>query len=223
MRLLIKFPTRGRPAQFLKTLHGWLSNADDLSRISVLVSYDEDDATMTPEVVATAESMHPALIMQRGHSKSKIDACNRDLPEYGGSWDVVLLISDDMWSRRKGWDSVIEREMDIFSPGSTDCALWFFDGSQKRINTLECVGYSYWSRRRYLYHPDYKSFWSDNESTAVGLRDKKLHFIVNPICTHEHPCWGKGMKQDATYQRNHPYWAQDAATFKRRQAEGFPA
>lgn len=221
MRILIKFPTRGRPQQFLKTLHGWLDNADDLSRIAVLVSYDEDDETMTDEVVRTAESMHPALIAVKGNSESKIAACNRDLPEYGGSWDVCLLVSDDMWSRRKGWDTVIRDKMTANFPDA-DGALWFFDGSQRRINTLECVGHSYWSRRKYLYHPSYRSFFSDNESTAVGLACNRLLSIEHPICTHEHPCWGRGMKQDATYLRNHPYWKVDEATFKRRQAEGFP-
>lgn len=222
MRILLKFPTRGRPQQFLVTLRGWLTNATDLSRIAVLVSYDSDDTTMTPEVIAEAEAMHPALIAVSGHSASKIAACNRDLPEYGGSWDVVLLVSDDFWCVRQGWDAMILEKMLLHFP-DTDGALWFWDGAQKKINTLECVGRKYWERRRYLYHPSYRSFWCDNESTAIGLRDKKLIFIEQSIGHHHHPAWLGGMKNDATYQRNHGAWAHDEALFNRRQAHGFPA
>jgi hypothetical protein len=222
MRILLKFPTRGRPQQFLKTLHGWLSQAADPSRIVVLVSYDDDDATMTPEIIAKAEAMHPALVAVGGHSKSKIDACNRDLWAYGGEWNVVLLISDDMWCVRQGWDKMIRENMTRYFP-DTDGALWFYDGAQRRINTLECVGKARYAKHGVLYHPDYFSFWCDNETTAVGLRDKKLVMIEQSIAHHQHPSWLGGMKKDATYQRNHGYWAKDQATYERRKAAGFPA
>lgn len=222
MRILIKFPTRGRPKQFLETLRGWLMNAADLSQIAVLVSYDSDDATMTPEIIAEAEAMHPALVAVSGISKSKIDACNRDLPEYGGHWDVVLLVSDDMWCVRQGWDVMIRERMLLHFP-DTDGALWFFDGAQRQINTLECVGRKLYAQKGYLYHESYFSFFCDNETTLVGVRDKKLIFVEQSICHHQHPCWGGGMKVDSTYQRNNKHWQHDKANFARRQAAGFPA
>lgn len=222
MRILLKFPTRGRPQQFLTTLRGWLSQAEDPSRLAVLVSYDADDATMTDSVIAEAERLHPALIAVRGNSKTKIQACNSDLPEYGGAWDVVLLISDDMWCVRQGWDTLIRENMLRYFP-DTDGALWIFDGAQRKINTLECVGRKRYETFRFLYHPSYSSFWSDNESTAVGLRDKKLIFIEQSVAHHHHPAWLKGMKPDATYQRNNKYWRADEANFYARQSNGFPA
>lgn len=221
MRILIKFPTRGRSQQFLTTLKGWLDQAAQPAKLAVLVSYDADDATMTPEIIAAAEAMHPAVIAVSGHSKSKIGACNRDLLEYGAQWEACLLISDDMWCVRGGWDDMIREKMTANFP-DTDGALWFWDGAQRKINTLECVGYKWWQRRHYLYHPDYRSFWSDNESTAVGLRDNRLIFVEKSIAHHQHPAWLGGMKTDATYRRNHPFWAQDKATFLRREAAGFP-
>lgn len=221
MKVLLKFPTRGRPQQFLTTLRGWLEQAEDLSRIAVLVSYDTDDATMTPDVIAKAEGMHPACICVEGVSQSKIDACNRDLCDYQSNWDVVLLASDDMWCVRKGWDTMIRERMLLHFP-NTDGALWFFDGAQRKINTLECVGLARYDKFKYLYHGSYKSFWSDNESTAVGLRDGKLIFIEASIAHHQHPAWMGGMRPDATYARNHPFWKQDESNFYRRQALGFP-
>jgi hypothetical protein len=221
MRILIKFPTRGRPQQFLTTLRGWLDNADRISRIAVLVSYDEDDATMTPDIIAQAEAMHPAVVAVRGKSESKIHACNRDLPEYGGEWDVVLLCSDDMWCNRKGWDTSIAENMARYFP-DTDGALWHFDGAQRRINTLECVGRKRYESFGYLYYGGYRSFFCDNESSAVGIRDKKLVMIEKQICGHQHPSWLGGMKPDATYARNSSAWKHDESLFNRRKAEGFP-
>lgn len=222
MRILIKFPTRGRPQQFTKTLNGWISYAAQPQLLSVLVSYDEDDATMTPDVIGFAEKMHPSVLCVRGKSESKIHACNRDLPEYGGDWDVVLLVSDDMWCVRQGWDAMIRDNMLKYFP-DTDGALWFYDGAQNRINTLECVGRRRWeSNDRTIYRREYRSFFCDNESTAVGLRDKKLVLLQQSIAHHQHPAWLGGMKPDATYKRNNPHWAHDQAVFNRRQAEGFP-
>lgn len=221
MKILLKFPTRGRPKQFLDTLHGWLSQAADRSRISVLVSYDADDATMRAEIIAAAEGMHPALVAVKGNSKTKIEACNADLNEYAGDWDVVLLISDDMWCVRQGWDNMIREKMAQHFP-DTDGALWFFDGSQRSINTLECVGRARYDHFGFLYHQSYASFFCDNEQSAVGLRDRKLVFVEQSIAHHQHPCWGKGMKRDAIYDRNNKYWKQDQSNYERRKAAGFP-
>lgn len=222
MRILCKYPTRGRPQHFLARLKEWAALAHDQSRIAFLVSYDADDATMTPEVIAQAEAIHPSVVCVKGNSKTKIEACNADLPEYGGDWQVVLLISDDMVCRREAWDDMIRKNMERYFP-HTDGALWHWDASQKKINTLECVGRKRWEENgRVLYHPSYASFFCDNETTLVGLRDKKLVFIGEPICTHEHPSWGGGMKRDATYERNNKYWRADETNFHRRQAAGFP-
>lgn len=223
MRVLVKYPTRGRPQQSLTTLKGWLDSASDLSRIAVLVSYDADDATMTPEVIAQAEAMHPALVAVRGHSKTKIEACNADVNEYAGDWEVILLISDDMICRRKSWDTVIRDKMRYFYP-DTDGCLWFHDGTRQRvISTLSCIGRSYYDRFGYIYNPEYASFFPDNEYTDVAMAMNKITFIADPIATHEHPAWGGAMRADDVYRRNNKYWKADQATYDRRKAAGFPA
>lgn len=223
MRILCKYPTRGRPAHFISRLREWTRLAYDPSKIAFLVSYDEDDATMNDVVIEQAESIHPSVVCVEGNSKSKIEACNKDLPEYAGDWDIVLLISDDMVPVREAWDDLIRKMMGRYFP-DTDGALWFWDGAQKKINTLECVGRKRWEANgRVLYHSSYSSFFCDNETTAVGLRDKKLIFISESIAHHQHPAWLRGMKPDATYARNNRFWRADESNFARRQAAGFPA
>ncbi len=222
MRILLKFPTRSRPQFFLTRLREWIAAAVKPELVSVLVSYDADDVTMAPDIIAQAEAVHPAVVCVKGNSKTKIEACNSDLSEYAGDWDVCLLISDDTFCRVRGWDERIRENMQKYFP-DTDGALWFYDGSQRRINTLECVGRKYYLRRNYLYHPSFASFFCDNESTAVGLALKRLVFIETPISSHEHPSWAGGMKRDALYARNNRYWKQDEANYERRKAAGFPA
>jgi hypothetical protein len=221
MRILCKFPTRGRPPHFLQRLREWTQLAYDPANIAFLVSYDADDATMNDVVISQAEAIHPAVICVKGNSKSKIEACNSDLPGYAGDWDVVLLISDDMIPARAAWDDLIRKMMGRYFP-DTNGALWFWDGAQKKINTLECVGRVRWAMNGHIYHPSYFSFFCDDETTALGLRDKKLVFIDEAICHHHHPAWLGGMKPDETYKRNNKYWQQDSANFTRRQALGFP-
>ena len=222
MRILLKYPTRSRPVQFIRTLSGWLSRASDPSKLAVLVSYDDDDVSMTADVLAQAAALHPRLTAVRGHSKNKIEACNADLWEYSEPWDVVLLVSDDMFCRCDGWDTNIRHYMKSFWP-HTDGALWFFDGHQSRINTLECVGRIRYETMGYLYHPSYKSFFCDNESTEVGLRDQRLVFLNKALCTHESPYWGRGVPMDSLYERNQLLWDTDEANYNERKAAGFPA
>lgn len=221
MNILIKYPTRGRPQLFLQTLQGWISHAAVPAELCVLVSYDADDATMTDEVVTAAERLHPAMTAVRGGSKTKIEACNADLAVYAKPWDVVLLVSDDMFCARDGWDDVIRDQMSRHFP-DTDGALWFHDGRQRRGCTLECVGRKRYERFGYLYHPSYVSFWCDDESTEVGLRDGKLQFIEPGICTHEHPSMGGSLRVDATYLQNNPWMWKDHKTFLARKALDFP-
>lgn len=222
MKILCKYPTRGRPEIFLQRLQEWRHMATAASEVGFLVSYDDDDETMSADVFARAHALVPNLVTVRGNSKTKIEACNADIAKWTLPWDVVLLISDDMFCRRMGWDVLVRQHMFAKFP-DTDGSLWFYDGSQREINTLACLGRKYYERFGYIYHPSYASFYCDNEQTDVGKKLGKLHFIEQSICTHEHPAWGGGLKPDAVYRRNNRYWVQDQENYKKRKEDGFPA
>ena len=222
MKILVKFPSRSRPEQFLKTLQGWIDLADNPADIAFLVSYDADDATMTDDVIARAKALHPAVMCVKGNSKSKVEAINCDIEKYYQGSDIILVISDDMWCRRRGWDNVIRNAM-LKSFPDTDGSLWIFDNSQRRINTIPCFGRKFYERTKYIYHPSYFSLWCDNEQTEVGLKLLKLVFVETTVATHEHHSWGKGMQKDALYAKNDQYWSIDKENFLRRRDLGFPA
>jgi hypothetical protein len=135
-----------------------------------------------------------------GDSKSKVDAINRDMELYN-DWDIVLLASDDMTPIVKGYDNIIRNNMKNHYP-DTDGVLWFNDGYQEnRLNTLCILGKKYYDRFNYIYNPEYKSVWSDNEFMDVANLLGKQTYFNNVIIKHEHPDWGFG-NRDHIHQEN---------------------
>jgi len=174
MNILVKFPTRSRPAQFLDTLSRYMDLASDNSKIGYLVSYDIDDESMIPEVIQKATDMGAGCF--GGVSDNKIHACNRDI-EHTTNWDILLLVSDDMIPQVKGWDEAIRDKMKIHYP-DTDGCLWFNDGyTEDKLNTLSCMGKKYYERFGYIYNPEYQSLWSDNEYMEVAQKLNKITYF----------------------------------------------
>ncbi len=220
-RILIKYPTRQRPEQFLKTLKGYIDKANDNSRIEYLISIDEDDLSMNNhEVIDAALSFSEGITIWKGKGVSKIEACNRNIQKAFKDWDILLLVSDDMECIAQGWDDRLISDMQRNFP-TTDGCLWYHDGAQQSICTLSCIGRNYYDRFGYIYHPSYKSFFCDNEFTDIATNHRKMKLIPRMIIKHQHPSWDGNMKDDALYQRNNKFWAEDEANYHKRKANGF--
>lgn len=219
MKLLVKYPTRNRPEQFLKILKQYYESAIDKDNIEWLVSYDLDDKKMNSLILEQAKRIIPGIKLVGGISRNKIDACNRDM-NHASDWDIVVLISDDMEVNTHGWDNVIRDNMKKYFP-DTDGVLWFYDGYQDRICTFSILGKKYYERFGYLYHPSYRSLWCDNEFTEVAKNLGKLKYIPTAIVKHQHPCWGGGIKMDDLYRVNESFYNIDAENYKKRKALNF--
>lgn len=219
-KILVKYPTRNRPTLFLKTLENYIKLAQDNENITYLISIDNDDSTMTKEVIEKAKSFHKNVLFAEGNSKSKIQACNADINEYHGGWDIAVLLSDDMFCRVQGWDFIIRRDMNKYFPDMDGC-LWYYDGSQRSICTQSILGKKYYDRFKYLYYPEYKSFFCDNEFTEVASSLNKIRFNKHTIFSHEHPAWGKGVQYDELYKVNDKHWAHDEELYKKRRLNGY--
>jgi hypothetical protein len=236
MKLLVKFPTRGRPDKFFTVLDRYYYGAKRKDLTSFLVTCDLDDASMNNDAVRQKLQGYKNLAVIYGNSKSKIEAVNADMihaPEY----DIILLASDDMVPEEKGYDEIIRQKMTDLHP-DTDGVLWFFDGYRRDFNTLCILGKKYYERFGYIYHPSYKSFWCDNEFTDVANELGKQTFIDKVIIRHIHPDWiqrdevtakmyenihktgGTGI--DQTFMKNLPFEQLDARNYKQRKDLGFP-
>jgi hypothetical protein len=200
MKILIKFPTRGRKHKFLNVLKQYQNLCSGISNVKFLITLDIDDNEMNNNDVIDILSSFKNTKFIFGSSKSKIDAVNRDMGT-DNDWDIVLLASDDMIPKIKGYDEIIRDNMKKYFP-DTDGVLWFADGNRKDLNTLCILGKKYYERFNYIYNPEYLSTWSDNEFTDVANILGKQVFIDEVIIKHEHPDWGFGDK-DNIHLLNH--------------------
>jgi len=194
MKLLIKFPTRGRKSKFFEVLYKYIDLLDDVNNTYFLIALDKDDKEMYNQDTIDKLKEIKNLSYFFGKSENKVSAINRDLKS-NDNWDILLLASDDMIPQIKGYDNVIRDNMTTHFP-DTDGVLWFNDGNRKDLNTLSILGKKYYQRFNYIYNPEYKSTWCDNEFTQVANILKKQIFIDQVIIKHEHPDWGFGFRDE---------------------------
>jgi hypothetical protein len=225
LKILVKYPTRERASQFIKTLYLYRSLCADKANTRIVVTVDADDNRKDQSGASMAEVRNKGLTwpdtgepigMQVHHGTGKIRAINYGIEQLG-EWDIVLLASDDMEPQVDGYDNLIR---EAFGDNLDQC-LWINDGRQDRICTIVCMGRTYYNRFGYLYHPSYKSLWCDNEQTEVAVTAGKM---VNAPCwiKNESPDWGGSQKKDAMYRRNNGWYNVDRKNYERRKALGFP-
>jgi hypothetical protein len=219
MKILVKFPTRGRKNKFFNVLKKYQSFANDVDNITFLISIDEDDIEMNnPDSLDILSSFKNCNVVI-GKSDSKIHAVNRDIDKIK-DWDIVLLASDDMIPQVKGYDQIIIEKMKKNYPDS-DGVLWFNDGYQgDKLNTLCILGKKYYDRFEYIYFPEYKSTWCDNEFMSVANLLGKQTYFDEIIIKHEHPDWGFG-RQDEIHAKNHRDLQYDINLYNNRKKINF--
>jgi hypothetical protein len=218
MKILIKFPTRGRPEKFFEVLDKYYSFLSDIDKTIFQITFDEDDTLMNNNNVIDKLKNYKNLFYNIGISKTKIHAVNRDI--IVGDWDILLLASDDMIPIKNGYDDIIRKYM-IDKYPDTDGILWFNDGHQgKKLNTLCILGKKYYDRFGYIYNPKYISVWSDNEFMDVGNILEKQTYLDEVIIQHQHPDWGFG-KRDVIHTNNLVNESKDRQTYIRRKEKNF--
>lgn len=217
MKLLIKWPTRGRPDKFFAVLAQYRAMLSGRHIVRFVVTCDDDDATMNcPDVKRRLHAI-PNLRFSFGRHAGKVAAINDDMDV---DFDVLLLASDDMIPKVHGYDDVIASQIAKHFP-DLDGVLWFNDGFVgRKLNTLTIMGRRYYQRTLYIYQPDYVSLWADNEFTDVAdLLGRQVYF-KNVIIRHEHPTNVQG-KLDGVYRKASADNKRDKALYEERKAAGF--
>jgi len=226
MKLLIKFPTRGRPAKAMDVLRRYRNQLSGAHDVFFLVTSDQDDPTMnTASMRQQMTDFFRSVprgdgVFAVGKSRTKVQAINADMNRAPDDWNVVLLASDDMIPIVPHYDAIIDKHMQAHFPDFDGC-LWFYDGYTKKICTLVVMGRTYFARFNYIYHPDYHSLWCDNEWTAVAQINGRLPFIDQTIIRHDHFANTGAVKIDAVYRRNETFNTKDHTLFNVRKAQGF--
>lgn len=217
MRFLIKYPTRGRPGQFIRQVQKYRAFLSRRHPVRFVVSIDEDDRTMQSTDVKAFTVQQRDMQVFTGISSGKIAAVNADFEKLG-DYDVLILASDDMVPQVRNYDLIIEQLMMKHFPNLNGC-LHFDDGLNKHgLNTMPIAGKKLIDSFKYIYHPSYRSEWCDNEWQDVTERDGKA--VKSPVCLFKHE-WAKTGK-DSTFARNSGFWNFDKSNYQKRKAAGFP-
>ncbi len=217
MKLVIKFPSRNRPEKFLKALDKYYRFLSDKST-EIICSFDNDDETMKQEHILNAINQYQNVKIFWGDNKSKIEAVNANLQTI--EFDILLLASDDMLPTINGFDEIIKDKMLKHYP-DTDGVLWFNDGYQgNKLNTLSILGKKYYDRFGYIYYPEYKSVWCDNEFMNVANILGKQTYFDEVIIRHEHPDWGYG-NRDMVHHLNNVNGNHDENLYNQRKNRNF--
>jgi len=219
MKILVKWPTRSRPKKFLETLYVY-QHLRSTDNVSFLVTIDADDNKMLQNDVINTLKMWGNLRYEIMQPAGKIAAINYGLDKVVDDYDIIVLASDDMVPEVKGWDARIMDDMHQFYP-DLDGVLWYNDGYAKdTLNTLCILGRRYYERFGYIYNPEYKALWCDNEFMDVANQLGKQTYFPDIIIRHQHPIWGHGRVDDLN-QRDNNLYHEDKRTYERRKSNNF--
>ncbi len=216
---LFKFPSRGRPERFFKSLDSIVNNISDKDYYHVACTLDEDDLTMNnPEVIERINT-YPNCSIQWGTSTSKIHAVNRDMPDI--PFDIIFNHSDDMIFTAVGFDVSVGVDMVTHFP-DFDGLLHYPDQDAKQaLATMYIAGKKWWeSRGKNIYHPSYKSLWCDNEEMIAAQEAGKYFYCGYQINLHLNPAYGH-LERDEMFNTQQNHWAEDEANFHNRRLINF--
>lgn len=208
--VLVKFPSRQRPAVFAETFRAW-----QCADVRFLVTLDEDDPALDRYVAMLRRQ--PNVKVRIGHSRNKVEAINDGVADE--PFDLLILAADDMIPQRPDYARRITGFfLDAFP--DLDGVLHLNDGrTGRKLNTLPIMGRPYFDRFGYIYHPSYQSLWCDNEFQEVAERDGKSVYRDEVIIAH---AWTDVTGVDDLCKRNAIPDRRDAINFQTRKAAGFP-
>ena len=219
MKLLFKFPTRSRPRIFRRTLDRYYSFLSRQHPFQFLITMDTDDGSMNNDHMKGYLSSRENLMYCYGRSTCKVEAINEHIECADPDWDILVCLADDMLPNIAGFDDIIVQSMKEHFP-DTDGAIWFNDGRVgPALATMAIMGRKVYERFGYIYHPEYRSLWCDNEYQAVLQQMDKLRFIDQNIIIHK---WTDLTGKDHLHRRNENFYGPDKATFEKRKNGGFP-
>lgn len=229
MKLLIQFPTLNRPAKFLRVLKQYIDSASPWNEIFININCDDDDPSMKDGIVVDyiydLLTKKPNISGKINYDKNttKISAINSHID--GHYFDIVICVSDDMVPKVHSWDQEIVTAMQKYFPNLDGC-VHFNDGNTKgKLITFSILGRELYKHFGYIYHPDYKSLYCDDEFTSEVVRMNKVAYIDKVIISHEH--WSLSGSEnhnqvDYAVQKTLHYSGRDGVVFQKRKELGFP-
>jgi hypothetical protein len=177
---------------------------------------------MNNEIIKNRLSKYENLKYYFGESKNKIDAINRDLDKLPDGYEILINMSDDQIFTMKGYDLLIKAAFNQLFPNK-EGFLHFHDGNQPRLATMTIINRKHFERFNYIYHPDYKSVYCDNEQQLIAQMLGCYKYLGDKlkIMSHIHPAFGHKNTLDKQYVHTESFYKEDSQTFERRKSINF--
>lgn len=215
---LFKFPSRGRPERFFKSLDSIVHNISDEDYYHVSATLDLDDPLMCNDEVKERIGKYKNVSIEWGYSKSKIDAINRSMPNI--EWDILICMSDDMMFNLYGFDVCLGVDMLNWFP-NLDGLLHYPDQDAKEwLATMAIMGKNFYSMFGYIYNPAFKSLWCDNLLQDIAQRLGKYKYCGYQINVHLNPAYGH-LEKDDMFLRQQSDWGHDENVYNEIKNRGY--
>lgn len=218
---LFKFPSRGRPDRFFKSLDSVVNNISDTDYFHISCTLDDDDPTMNNKEVVDRINSYKNTSIEWGTSKSKVHAINRSMPDI--PFDILICVSDDTIFNIFGFDVMIGIDMLEHFPNLDGILHYPDQDAGAALATLYVAGRKWWEyREKNIYHPSYLSLFCDNEEMCVAQKLGKYKYCGYQINLHLNPAYHtNNMPRDKMFNDQQDCWPIDEANFNLRQSNNF--
>lgn len=228
MKILVQFPTLKRPQKFLSCLDRYVKGVKT-NPTHFNINCDVIDDSMKDPIIQQAIS---DIVRQNNlcsytinfdSDTTKITAINDHIHEV--DFDVLVCASDDMNPQVDNWDEEICCAMQEHYPDLDGC-VHFNDGhTNGNLITFSILGRELYNHFGYIYHPDYKSLYADDEFTQEVRRMDKETYIDKIIITHDHYGEEDNINSgdfDYAAEKTLHFSGRDGYVFAERLKRGFP-
>lgn len=208
MKISIIHATR-RGWESFRAINMWLMDASHTTPIEYILSVDSDD--MYNYDFSDVLDFKEFKVI-RNKNRSAVDAFNKGAEAATG--DLFVCISDD-FGCQVDWDIKLLHHI----KDKRDFCAKTLDDIQPTLITLPIMDRTYYERFNYIYHPDYKHMFSDQEMTSVAIMTGK-YLKFNILFPHNHYSTGKTPK-DSINKKNDATWHQGETLFNERLKTNF--
>lgn len=214
--ITILHPSRSRPQQAIVTAKKWIDRIGlSQDEFEYVMSLDADDPSLWGYTRKMPCLNFTTLI---NNNRSAIDAINVAASFYskhrGKSGDFLIVVSDD-FDCPENWGYILKSLLHF----PDDSVYKFFDGIQDWVITLPIMGWKYYNRFGYVYHPSYFHQFCDTELACVAELIGKLKIIPKELVIFKHLC--ESIPKDDLNKRNDATFEEGKRNFIERKKRNF--
>ena len=214
MLISIIHPSLGRPVQARRCLDHWMQTASGDHEIEWIVSLSSADKMLGDYNQTFIAS---GAILVELSTKNMVEATNEAAKLCAG--ELIILVSDDMFSPEM-WDTRMLHKLEMIDGPAI---LQVYDGITSKKLTIPIMNREAYAKLGYIYHPDYKSMFADDDLRGTAMKHKMYYNATDIFIEHRHFSIGKA-KFDETYRReiHHTVYKQGEITYYNRARLNFP-